>query len=160
MIYLFAALAVLAFYALWGRTIAKRNAWRWPWLERWFKFVEPYEIILFKKSETILWARLKMLTGMLLTALTQLGSIDITPLMPFVPDKYEGIVRFAWNMLPLVITVVGWMDEKQRNETTKPIALVAVPEADMTPKVEAAIAKADAAKEAAVAVVEAGAAKV
>jgi hypothetical protein len=85
--------------------------------------------------------------------LTQFGAIDLTPLMPFVPEQYAGIVHIIFNFLPLIITLIGALDEKLRNATTKPVELVAVPEATAPPEVKAAIAQADAAKQDAVAVV-------
>lgn len=139
--------AVILWYALQGRDWLKTK----PWAQGFFAFVEPIEIKLFKKSQTILFARLKILSGIVLTMLTQIGTIDLTPLMPFVPDKYEGAVRVAFNLLPLVITAIGWMDESLRNKTTKPLELVAVPEAKLSPEASQAIAAAEMAKAEAVA---------
>lgn len=130
------------------------------WFPSFFSWIEPVEIALWKKSETILFARLKIFIGLLLTFLTQAGAIDITPLMPFVPDQWEGIVKAAWNCVPLAISILGMMDERLRNQTTKPIELIAVAEKDMTPKVEAAIAKVEAVNTQAVAAVVAAEAKV
>ena len=138
-------------YALWGRSWLKSKAWAQPF----FTWIEPFEIFLFQKSETILFARLKMFTGMLLMALAQIGAIDLTPLMPFVPDQYEGILRAVFNLIPLTITVIGWMDERLRKSTTKPIELVAVPEATITPEVAETLAVADMAKAEAIAAVKA-----
>ena len=53
-----------------------------PWMAGFFRVMEPIEIALFKKSETILFARLKMLTGVLLTLLTTIGSVDMSAVMP------------------------------------------------------------------------------
>jgi hypothetical protein len=101
---------VLTWYILWGREWLKSKSWA----AGFFSWIEPIEIALFKKSPTILFARLKMLTGLILMALTQLGTIDLTPIMPFVPEQYQGIVHVAFNLLPLVISVMGVMDEKLR----------------------------------------------
>lgn len=106
-----------------------------PWAKGFFEAIEPIELHLWRKSETLLFARFKIVTGLLLTLLTQLGAIDITPLMPFVPDAWEGVVRIAWNALPLVITLVGWADEALRKDTTKPLEAVAVPENNKPPEV-------------------------
>lgn len=116
--------SILLVYALWGRDWLKKRSWA----QGFIAWIEPIEIALFKKSPTILFARIKVLSGVLLTLLTQLGEIDITPLMPLVPDKWQGIVRVAFNMLPMVLTFMGTMDEKQRNNTTLPIEVVAVPD--------------------------------
>ena len=141
--------AVLLWYAVQGREWLKSKTWA----SGFFAVVEPVEIALFRKSETILFARLKMLSGIALAALTMLGTIDLTPLMPFVPDQYEPIVRGAFNLLPLILTVIGWLDERLRNTTTKPIELVAVAERDISQPMLEAIVAADVAKEQAVAVV-------
>jgi hypothetical protein len=142
---------IVVWYAAYGREWLKAK----PWAAGFFAAVEPLEIMLYKKSETILFARLKMVTGLLLTALTMLGGIDLTPIMPFVPDQYHGTVRAIINLLPMAITLVGMMDERLRNTTTKPLELVAIPEAQpMSPQVAIAVADAELAKETAVAVVK------
>jgi hypothetical protein len=143
--------ALLALYAVKGRAWLKAK----PWAKPFFDWIEPIEILLWKKSETILFARLKMVSGILLTLLTQLGTIDLTPLMPIVPEKYQAVVQVAVQMLPFTLTIVGWMDERLRNCTTKPLELVEVPEAKpVPPEVAAAVAQAEAVKEVAVAVVQ------
>jgi hypothetical protein len=142
---------VLTWYILWGREWLKSKSWA----AGFFSWIEPIEIALFKKSPTILFARLKMLTGLILMALTQLGTIDLTPIMPFVPEQYQGIVHVAFNLLPLVISVMGVMDEKLRNATTLPIEVVAVPDKVIAENtvVADAVASAVVAKEQAVAAV-------
>jgi hypothetical protein len=148
---------LILWYALQGRDWLKTK----PWAQGFFAFIEPVEIFLFRKSETILFARLKMLTGLLLMVLSQIGTIDLTPFMPFVPDQWEPYVRAVFNLLPLIITAVGWMDESLRKSTTKPIELVAVPDKVVaeTPKLAEAVAMANATKvEAVAAVAEAKAA--
>jgi len=125
-------------WSLWGRDWLKARNWRLT--NAFFAWIEPLEIKLWKNSKTIFVARLKMLTGLLLTLGTQLGAVDITPLMPFVPDAWEPAVRVLWNLLPLVLTALGWMDEYLRKETTKPLEEIALPE-NKPPEVEAAVAK-------------------
>lgn len=142
--------AVMLVYALWGRDWLKSKSWA----QGFFAAIEPLEIFLFKKSETILFARLKIVVGAVLTFLTQIGSIDLTPIMPFVPEKYQPYVNFAFNLIPLIISGMGFLDERLRNTTTKPLELVAVPEASLTPEVKIAIAQADETKEWAVSVVK------
>ena len=143
--------ALLLWYALQGREWLKSKSWAAPF----FVWIEPIELALYKKSETILVARLKVIVGAVLTLLTQIGSIDLTPLIPFVPERHQPYVNFAINLLPLLISALGLIDEKLRNGTTKPIELVAVPERDVSPEVADALMAADAAKVDAVAVVEA-----
>lgn len=140
---------LVLFYAVEGRPWLKSK----PWAAGFFAFVEPFERVLFNKSETILFARLKMFTGLLLTLLTSLGTIDLSPIMPLVPDKYAGVLRIAFNLLPLSLTLVGWADQTLRNGTTLPIEIVSMPDKDITPKVAEAIAIAAATKAEAVAVV-------
>lgn len=140
---------LVLFYAVEGRPWLKSK----PWAAGFFAFVEPLERVLFNKSETILFARLKMFTGLLLTLLTSLGTIDLSPIMPLVPDKYAGVLRIAFNLLPLSLTLVGWADQTLRNGTTLPIEIVSMPDKDITPKVAEAIAIAAATKAEAVAVV-------
>lgn len=144
--------ALLLAYVLKGREWLKKQTWA----EGYFNWVEPIEIALFKKSETILFARALSVLGAVLTFLTQLGQIDITPLMPFVPEKYHGLVQFAWNLLPLTITGLGMIVERLRNKTTLPLEIVAVPEKVIAenPKVAEAVAVVKEVKAEAVAVVK------
>lgn len=120
------------------------------WAVRWFDFWEPIEIYLWRKSETILFARFKVFLGASLTLLTQIGTIDLYPIMPFFPDKYRPFLEFAFNCVPLLITLVGLMDEKLRRDTTKPLELVAIREENVPPEVREAILKAELAKRQAV----------
>lgn len=143
--------ALLLWYALQGREWLKSKAWAAPF----FAWIEPIELALYKKSETILVARLKVVVGAVLTLLTQIGSIDLTPIMPFVPEKYQPYVNFAINLVPLAISAMGFLDERLRYTVTKPVELVAVAEKDMPPEVADALGTADAAKVDAVAAVEA-----
>jgi len=148
---LFVFSLILTWYALWGRAWLKSKSWAQPF----FDWIEPIELVLFKKSETILFARLKILTGLLLAVLTNLGTIDLTPIMPFVPEKYQGWLHIAFNLAPLMLSVVGWMDEQLRKRTTLPIEVVAVPDKTIAenPKVAEAVAMAVATKTEAVAAV-------
>lgn len=151
MIYLWAFIAfltvVVAYVVLGGRELAKK---RFP---DFFAKIEPIEIALWKKSETILFARLKMVAGVLLMFLTQLGTIDLTPLMPLVPDEYEPYVRLAFNMLPLVLTALGVVDERLRRDTGTPLDIVALPEAVVaaSPGIQQVVANAEQVKAEAVA---------
>lgn len=116
--------ALLLLYALWGRDWLRSKSWA----QGFFARIEPVEIFLFRKSPTLLVARMLTGLGAVLTLLAQLGSIDITPLMPLVPDQYEGIVRVVWNLLPMVVSGLGMIVENLRKKTTLPIEIVAVPE--------------------------------
>lgn len=137
---------VLVIYAVFIRKRLRKS--ENPWVKWWFALIEPIERRLYLKSESILMARLLMFVGALSTFLTQIGSIDITPLMPLVPDEWEPTLKVVWNMLPMVVTMLGWMQEQLRKDTTKPIEVVALPEAakadpvvaEVVAKVEEAVA--------------------
>ena len=141
--------AILLWYVLGGRAWLKSK----PSAAGFFAAVEPVEILLYRKSETILWARLKMLVGVVLTVLIYLGSLDLTPIMPFVPQEYHALVQALYNLLPMLITLVGMADEKLRAGTTSPLELVALPDKVVAenPAVAEAVAAADASKAEAVA---------
>ena len=145
------AALVTIWYAAYGRPWLKSK----PWAAKFFEWIEPLELLLFKNSETILFARLKILTGVVLTLLTQLGSIDLTPIMPYIPEAHRGLVQFALNLMPLGLTLVGMLDERLRNGTTKPLELVALPVTKpLPPAIEEAVAIAEQAKVEAVAEVK------
>jgi hypothetical protein len=148
---------LILWYALWGRDWLKSK----PWAHGFFEFIEPVEILLFKKSETLIVARTLQALGAILTALTWIGNIDITPILPLVPEKYTAIVQAVFSFLPLVLNGLGAIVERLRNQTTKPLELVAVPDKVVaeTPKLAEAVAMANATKvEAVAAVAEAKAA--
>jgi len=149
--FIFALSLLLTWYALWGRAWLKTK----PWAQPFFDWIEPVELALYKKSETILFARMKMVTGLLLAALTNIGTIDLTPIMPFVPEKYQGWLHVAFNLTPLMLSIVGWMDEKLRNRTTLPIEVVAVPDKVIAEnsKVAEAVTAAAVAKQESIAVI-------
>lgn len=112
-------LLILA-YVLGGRSWLKRQ----PWAQGAFAKIEPVEIALWRKSETILWARFQQALGVILTLLMGIGTLDLSPLFPLLPDKYKWLP----SLLPLIITVTGRIDEWNRLNTTKPIELVEVPD--------------------------------
>jgi hypothetical protein len=100
-----------------------------PWMAGFFRAIEPFERIFYRKSETVLWARAKVFTGVALSTMTQLQGIDITLLLPLIPDQYDAYVIVLWNFLPMAISAMGLMDEYMRvKDTTKPIEVVAVPD--------------------------------
>lgn len=142
--------ALLLWYALQGRDWLKSK----PWAAGFFAWVEPIEIVLFKKSQTILFARLLSGLGVVLTMLQQFNGIDLTPILPFVPEKYQSFLTIGVNCLPLLISAVGWMVEKLRYATTKPIELVEVADKVVAanPEVARLVSEADDTKNVAVAV--------
>ena len=142
----FSILTVLILaYVLGGRKWLKTK----PWAVGFFAAIEPYEITLWRKSETILWARFQQLCGIILTVLTVAGTLDLSPLFPLLPDKYKWLP----SMLPLAISVAGKVSEMQRLATTKPVQLVELPDI-LPPHVAAAVLDAELTKQNAVAVAE------
>lgn len=129
--------AFVALYVVWLRPWLRDK----PWAAGFFAKIESVEILFYKKSESILWARFLQLMGAVLAALASLGSLDLTPLFPFLPDKYKWVP----GALPLVVTVAGWMQEKMRKDTSKPLEVVAMPEspakAEVVEKIEEANAE-------------------
>ncbi len=141
-------------WALWARNWLKAQPWGWS--QALFAWLDPFEVAVYKKSETILVARTKMVVGVVLTMLQQFDGVDITPIMPLLPEKYQGYIQIAINLLPLTLTLIGMMDERLRNTTTQPLELVALSDKELAkPEVAAAVVEATATKEAAVDVVTA-----
>lgn len=129
---------VVFLYAVYGRQWLITQ----PWAQGFFTWIEPFERRVFLKSETILAARLKMFVGAALTFLTQTQQIDITLLMPLVPDAWEPTLLFAWNLMPLALTILGFADEKLRKDTNKPLDVVSLsPVEAAKPEVAAAVAQ-------------------
>jgi hypothetical protein len=139
-------LALIAWYVVVGRTWLKDKPWT-AWLYK-SRVGEWIELTFFKKSETILWSRLKGLGAALLVILPQVGALDLTPFLDAIPPEYHW-VRFIPSIALMLDSVVG---EMQRNRTTKPIELVALPNA-VQADVAIAEAKFEEAKLEAVAVV-------
>lgn len=145
---LFVALAV--WYALAGRRWLRSTALG----ARFLAWIEPAEILLFKKSETLLIGRLTWLGAGIVSAYDLLAvfasSLDLMPitarLLYFIPEDLRGVVVSA-GIAGLGL-IISWM----RKRTAKPLELIAAPTTPETEVVEAAVDEANAA---AVAVVEA-----
>lgn len=144
--------ALVGWYALKGRAWLKTK----PWAQGFFAWIEPIEIFLYKKSTTILWARFKMLIGGLLSILTIMGEIDLTPIMPLVPEQYQFWLATFFKVLPVAVIAIGWVDQGLRNQTSLPIEIVSLPDkvAAENPKVAEAVAMASTTKVDAVAAVK------
>jgi hypothetical protein len=149
-----ALIVALAFlYALVLRKWLKTQ----PWAEKFFSAIEPFEIALFKKSETVLVGRLVWFGGLLVTAydgfMAYFSSLNFAPLttriMDFlhIPQDLRGVTLSAF------VTALGLMIVRLRKTTTKPLELVAVPDAQVTPAAAQAMASAETAKDKAVAAV-------
>jgi len=150
LIFFSVVMALIAFYVAWLRPHMQKTSWGQSFLDK----IEPMERALWWKSETILWARAKIVVGLLSTALIQAGQIDIEPALPLVPEQYRSFVRFIWGVLPLCITMMGFVDERLRKETTKPLEVVAM-RTDAPVELKAAAAEAQVQMKAIVAEVKA-----
>lgn len=127
LIVLLAVTLLVLFWVLHGRAWLKARPWGWS--QRLFAWIDPIEIALWRKSETILFARFKVLIGVVLTLLTNLGQLDLSPLVAVFPERHQGIARMFITFIPLTITMLGMVDEFLRRSTTKPLEVVAVPDA-------------------------------
>lgn len=142
-------------YALWLRPWLKTK----PWAEGFFAWVEPAELALFKKSETILVGRLLWVGGLFVSVYDGLAafarSLDMTPLTTRVLDFLQVPQDMRSLTLSAFLTGIGLTINWLRVRTTKPLELVAVQESTAPAEVKVAIAQADEAKEQAVATVKA-----
>lgn len=142
---------LLLWYAMRGRSWLKSKSWA----QGFFAWIEPIEIALYKKSETLLFGRLLWFGGALVTGYDMLAvfasSLDLTPLtaraLSGIPEDMRGlVVSAAFAGIGLVIS---WL----RKRVTQPIEIVSIADKDVTPKVAEAIAMADQTKVEAVAAV-------
>ncbi|MCS3691999.1 hypothetical protein ABIF07_001085 [Bradyrhizobium elkanii] len=142
--------AILVLYALWGRQWLKSK----PWAVTFFSWIEPLEISAFKKSETILVGRLLWIGGLFVTfydaAATFVHSLDLTPLTTRVFDWLQIPPDMRSLSMSAFIGILGLLINRLRKTTTKPLELVAVPDAKLPPAAAQAVAQAEVAKEAAV----------
>lgn len=132
-------------YVTWFREWLKNRPW--PWSQRYFEWIEPIEIALYRKSETILWSRFLIFMGLLPTVLDQFQLLNVPGLIEFLPDDWE-----KWASLSF--TVCGIVSELLRRGSTKPLEIVELLETGMSPKVAVAVAKAETAKVNAVVAIE------
>ncbi len=139
----------IVWYAMHGRSWLKDK----PWAHGFFARIEPVEVFLFKKSQTLLVGRLMWLGSAIVTINDSVAvfapSLDWTPItsrvLAPVPEDMRGIVVSAG--LGAIGLLIGWL----RKRTAKPIELVAAP---TTPETTAAEVKVDAANAEAVATVK------
>ncbi len=147
-------LVLILWYVLAGRAWLKTKSWA----QGFFSKIEPIEIALFRKSETILVGRMMWLGGGLVglhDSLAIFGAqfvgLDWMPVtsrvLADVPEDMRGLVITA------AFTAIGLLINWLRKRTTMPIEVVAASDADSTPKVAAAVAAADSASDKAVAAV-------
>ncbi|HEY1215146.1 MAG TPA: hypothetical protein VGE93_16065 [Bryobacteraceae bacterium] len=150
-----AIVVLLLAYAIVLRPWLKKQAWA----QGFFAWIDPLEAALFKKSETILVGRLLWVSGLIVTFYDSLAtfvhSLDLTPLTTRIFDWLQIPPDMRNLSVTAFVGILGLLINRLRKATTKPLELVAVPDAKVTPAAAAAIAQADAAKEQAVQVVQA-----
>jgi hypothetical protein len=142
-------IVIVALYVVWGRKWLKAKTW--PWSKRFFEITEPIEILLWSKSETILWSRFFQVMGALAAVLTWFGALDVSPYVAIAPERFR-----PWLMAApfAAVTLAGVISELLRRQTSKPLELVAVSD-NAAPAVLAEVARAEVAKDEAVATVAA-----
>lgn len=153
--------ALILWYAIRGRAWLQERSWA----KGFFAWIEPIEIALYKKSETLLVGRLLWLGGLFVTFYDGIAvfmqSLDLTPITTrifdfvHVPPDMRGMVTAGF------VTGLGYLISWMRKRVSKPMELVALPDKVVAenPKVAEAVAMADQTKvEAVAAVVEAKAA--
>jgi hypothetical protein len=146
-----ALIVALAFlYALVIRPWLKKQ----PWAQGYFTAIEPYEIALFKKSETVLVGRLVWFGGLIVTAydgfVAYFSTLNYEPVTTRIMDFLHIPTDMRGFTLSAFVTALGLAIVRLRKTTTKPLELVAVPEAKVTPAAAQAMAKAEVAKDQAV----------
>jgi hypothetical protein len=148
-------LVALIWYALKGREWLKTK----PWAVKFFAWIEPFEIALYKKSETILVGRLLWVGGLFVTFYDSIAvfasSLDLTPITTRVFDWLNIPPDMRGLTVSALAGILGLLINRLRSRVSKPLELVSVPDktAAENPKVAEAIAMADATKEEAVNVV-------
>lgn len=146
-----ALIVALAFiYALVLRPWLKKQSWA----QGFFAKVDTVESALFKKSETILVGRLLWVGGLFVTfydgLATFVHSLDITPLTTRIFDWLQIPPDMRNLSATALVGIIGLMINRLRARTTKPLELVAIPDAKVTRAAAVAMAQADIAKDEAV----------
>ena len=150
-------IALVILYAMKGRQWLKSKTWAQPF----FDWIEPVEILLYKKSETILMGRLLWIGSGMVTiydsVATFASGLDLTPITTRIFDALHVAQDLRGIVASGIIAGIGLLMNWLRVRVTKPIELVAAPEVNATPEVKVAMAQADEAKDQAVATVKAAA---
>ena len=68
------------------------------WAQSFFALIEPIELAIYKKSETILFARSLQALGIVGSAMAWLGGVDLTPLYAVLPEHWKWIIP----LVPLI----------------------------------------------------------
>ena len=120
--------ALIVWYALKGRAWLKTK----PWAQGFFAWIEPIEIALYKKSETILMGRLLWVGSLFVTAYdsatTFLPNLDLTPITTRIFDALHVANDFRALATSAFIAAIGLAINWLRSKVTKPLSEVAAPE--------------------------------
>lgn len=146
-----AVIVVAVWYALKGREWLKTKSWA----QGFFAWIEPTEIALYRKSETLLVGRLLWVGGLLVSAYDSVATftpgLDLTPvtnrLLSGVPDDLRGMT------VSVMFAAVGLAISRLRKRVTQPIDVVAAP-STVSPEAAAVVAAAADANAVAVQVVK------
>lgn len=151
---LVAIFVLVLVYAIWGRPWLKKQ----PWAQRFFAAIDPLELALFQKSETILMGRLLWVGGLIVTLYDALATfvhtLDLTPVTTRVFDWLQIPPDMRNLTVTAFVGIIGLLINRLRKTTTKPLELVAVPAQAFTPQVAQTMAEAEEAKQQAVQAVE------
>ncbi|WP_375764243.1 hypothetical protein ACE10X_13250 [Bradyrhizobium sp. Pha-3] len=143
-------IAIGFLYALVLRPWLKKQAWA----QTFFAWIDPIELALYKKSETILFGRLVWVGSGIVWGYDSLAqfvpSLDLTPITTRLFDWLAVPPDMRSLSVTAFIGILGLLINKLRKTVTKPLELVAVPDAKLPPAVAQAVAQAEVAKEAAV----------
>jgi len=148
-----AIIGLLLLYALGLRRWLKNNGYA----QQFFAWIEPAEIALFRKSETVLVGRLVWLGGLIVTIYdgitTYFIGLNWEPLTSRVMDFFHIPPDLRSFTLSAAVTGIGLAIVRLRKTTTKPLELVSTSDANIAPAAAKAMAKAEIAKDQAVAAV-------
>lgn len=119
---------LIVWYALKGRAWLKTKSWAEPF----FAWIEPIEIALYKKSETILMGRLIWVGGLFVTAYDSaaafLPNLDLTPVTTRIFDALHVANDMRALATSAFIAAIGLAMTWLRKRVTKPLEEVAAPE--------------------------------
>lgn len=112
-------LGVVIWFALWVTIVRPFLRTRdWAWSQAMFRIIEPIEIWLWNKSETILWARFQAVVALLLAFLPWIGAIDVTPWLTAIPEQHHWWVK----LIPVgALALNSLVTEVLRRDTTMPL---------------------------------------
>src|SRR5687767_601348 len=66
-----------------------------PWAQPFFDKIEPIELALYRKSETLLWSRWQAFLAFIMVALPAIGAFDVTPFLIFFPERLRPFIAVA-----------------------------------------------------------------